>query len=82
VIYYSDVSFLNDKADAGVYSESKNIGEAYALGAQTTVKVFAILACPENCRKAQLSDQTIFICSERRASLLALSSYTIIHDRR
>jgi ribonuclease HI len=70
----------NGQAGAGVYSESLEIGDAYALGSYSTVfqsEVYAILACSEQCCNLKLRDKTICICSDSRASLLALSSYTI-----
>ena len=78
--FFTDGSLLDGQAGAGVYSESHNTGEAYALGTLATVfqsEVYAILSCSENCRNAQLRDKVICICSDSRASLLALSSYTI-----
>jgi hypothetical protein len=56
VIFYTDGSLLNGQTGAGVYSESIEIGDAYALGSNSTVfqsEVYAILACSEQCRKLQ-----------------------------
>jgi hypothetical protein len=66
VIYSTNGSLPNSQAGAGVYLESQNIGEAYALGALTTVfqsEGFAILS---------RSNQTICLCPDIGASLLAL----------
>jgi hypothetical protein len=57
------------------YIQSQNTG-----GTQATVfqaEVYAILVCSEHCRNLQLRDKTICMCSDSRASLLALSPYTI-----
>jgi hypothetical protein len=51
-----------------------------AYGTLVTVfqsEVYAILMCSENCRDLRLQNKTICLCSDSRASLLALSSYTI-----
>jgi ribonuclease HI len=56
------------------------MSEVYALSTLATVfqsEIYAILVCSENCRNAQMRDKVICICSDSRASLLALSSYTI-----
>jgi hypothetical protein len=45
---------------AGVYSESLEIGDAFAFGSNSTVfqsEVHAILACSEQCRNLQLRDK-------------------------
>jgi hypothetical protein len=64
---YIDGSFLKGQAGAGVFSESIEIGDAYALGSNSTVfqsEVYAILSCSEQCRNLQLRDKTIYIiCS-------------------
>jgi hypothetical protein len=53
--------------------------ESYALGSLATVfqtEVYPILACSDYCRSANLHNMTICICSDSKAALLALSSYT------
>jgi hypothetical protein len=80
VAFFTDGSLLNGLVGAGIYSESQNTGEAYSLGTQATVlrsEVYAICVCSEHCRSLQLRDKIIFLCSDSRASLLALSSHTI-----
>jgi ribonuclease HI len=80
IVIYTDGSFCDGRAGAGVYSETLNIKESYALGAHATVfqtEVYAILACSGICRNVGLQDETIIICSDSRAALLALSSYRI-----
>jgi ribonuclease HI len=78
--FFTDGSLVNGQAGAGVYSESQDTGESYALGTLVTVfqsEVYAILMCSEKCRDLRLQNKIICICSDSRASLLALSSYTI-----
>jgi hypothetical protein len=45
VTFYTDGSLLNDRAGAGVYSESQNTGDAYSLDAQATVNVITGNCC-------------------------------------
>jgi ribonuclease HI len=40
-------------------------------------EIYAILVCSEKFRNSQLQDKTICICSDSKASLLAVSSYMI-----
>jgi ribonuclease HI len=77
--FFTDGSLLDGQAGAGVYSETQNMSEAYALGTLATVfqSVYPILVCSENCRNAQMRDKVICVCSDSRASLVALTSYTI-----
>jgi hypothetical protein len=79
VIFYTDGSLLNGQAGAGVYSESLEIGDAYLLAPNQQYfnrKYTQYSLAPNNvvlysCEIKQ------YICSDSRASLLALSSYTI-----
>jgi hypothetical protein len=40
-------------------------------------EVYAILACSDYCRSANIHNMTISVCSDSKAALLVLSSYTI-----
>jgi hypothetical protein len=64
VTFYTDGSLFNTRAGARIYSESINIGESYALGTLAVNQSFN--------RKLQLQDKTICLCSDIKASLLAL----------
>jgi hypothetical protein len=75
VIFYTDGSLCEGRMGAGVFSDNLDIGESYALGSLATVfqtEVYAILACSDYCRSANMHNMTI-----SKTSLLALSSYTI-----
>ena len=77
---YTDGSFCDNRAGAGVFSETLNLKESYSLGAYTTVfqaEVFAILACSDICQRAGIQNETIHILSDSKAALMALSSYKI-----
>jgi hypothetical protein len=80
VIFYTDGSLCEGEAGAGVFSDTLDIRETYALGSLAMVfqtGVYAILACSDYCRSANMHNMTICICSDSNAALLALSSYTI-----
>jgi hypothetical protein len=50
VIFYTDGSLCEGRADAGVFSDTLDIMKSYALGSVATVfrtEVYAILACSE-----------------------------------
>jgi hypothetical protein len=71
VIFYTDGSLCEGRASAGVFSDTLDMGESYALGSLATVfqtEVYTILACSDYCRSA------ICICSDSKAMLLAPSS--------
>jgi hypothetical protein len=71
---------MGDRAGAGVFSDTLDIGKFYALGSLATVfqtEVYAILACCDYCRSENMHNMTICICSDSKAALLALSSYKI-----
>jgi hypothetical protein len=73
VIFYTDGSLCEGR-------DTLDIRESYALGSLATVfqtEVYAILACSDYCRSANMHNMTICICSDSKAALLALSSYTI-----
>jgi hypothetical protein len=75
-----DGSLCEGRAVAGVVSDTLDIRESYAHGSLATVsqtEVYAILACSDYCRSANIHNMTICICSDSKAALLALSSYTI-----
>jgi hypothetical protein len=64
--FLTDGSLCEGRAGGGVFSDTLDIRESYALGSLATVfqtEVYAILACSDYCRSANIS--------------LALSSYTI-----
>jgi hypothetical protein len=70
------------RAGAGVFSDTLNIRKSYALGSLVTVfqtEVYAIFACSDFCRSANMHNMMICICSDSKAALLALSSYTYIY---
>jgi hypothetical protein len=78
--FYIDGSLCEGKAGARVFSDTLDIRESYALGSLATVfqtEVYAILACSDNYRSVNMHNLTICICSDSKAALLALSSYTI-----
>jgi hypothetical protein len=63
-----------------VFSDTLDIRESYALGSLATVfqtEVYAVFVCSDCCRSANIHNMTICICSDSKAALLALSSYTI-----
>jgi hypothetical protein len=80
VIVYTDGSLCEDRAGSGVFSDSFDVRESYALGSLATVfqtEVYAILACSDYCWSANTHNMTICICSDSKAALLALSTYAI-----
>jgi ribonuclease HI len=82
VIFYTDGSFCEGRADAGVFSDTLDITESYALGSIATIfqtEVYAILACSDYCRSANMHNMTNCICTDSKAALLLLtpSSYTM-----
>jgi hypothetical protein len=79
VIFYTDGSLCESRAGAGVFSDTLDIRESYALGLLATVfqtEVYAILACSDYFWSSNMHNMTICICSDSKAALLALSSYT------
>jgi ribonuclease HI len=80
VIFYTEGSLCESRAGAGVFSDTLDIRESYAPRSLATVfetEVYAILACSDYCRSANMHNMTICICSDSKAALLAPSSYTI-----
>jgi hypothetical protein len=80
VIFYRGGSLCEGRVGAGVFSDTLDIRESYTLGSLATIfqtEVYAILACSDYCRSANLHNTTICICSDSKAALLAQSSYTI-----
>jgi hypothetical protein len=80
VIFYTDGSLYEGRAGAGVFSDTLDIMESYALISLATVfqtEVYAILTCSDYCRSANMHNMTICICSDSKAALLALSAYAI-----
>jgi ribonuclease HI len=69
VIFYTDGSLCEGRAGAGVFSDTLDIKESYALGSLAT--------CSDYCRSTNMHNMTICICSDSKAALLDLSSYTI-----
>jgi hypothetical protein len=54
VIFYTDGSLYKGKVAAGVFSDTLDIRESYALGSLATVfqtEVYAIFACSDYCRR-------------------------------
>jgi hypothetical protein len=61
-IFYTDGSYCDGKAGAGIYSENENVGEHFALGTYTTVfqaELFAILHCAINCSDKNIINSKI-----------------------
>jgi hypothetical protein len=61
VIFYTDGSLCEDRAGAGVFSDTLDIWESYALGSLATVfqtEVYAILRCSDYCRSANMHNIT------------------------
>jgi hypothetical protein len=80
VIFYTEGSLCEGKVGAGVFSGTLDIRESYALGSLATVfqtEVYAILSCSDYFRIAYMHNMTICVCSDSKAALLALFSYTI-----
>jgi hypothetical protein len=73
--FYS--SLCEGRAGAGVFSDTLDIREYYALATVFQTEVYAILASSDYCRSANMHNMTICICSDSKAALLALSSCTI-----
>jgi hypothetical protein len=62
-------------------SDTLDIRESYALGSLATffqTKVYVILSCCDNLRSAKAHIMTICVCSDSKAALLALFSYSIL----
>jgi hypothetical protein len=79
-IFYTDGSYCDCGAGAGIYSENENVGEHFALGTYTTVfqaELFAILQCTINFSHKNIKNSIIYIYSDSKPSLQALSSSTI-----
>jgi ribonuclease HI len=79
VILYTDGS--QSRAGAGVFSETLDIREFYALGSLATVfqtEVYAIRACSNYCRSTNMHNMTICTCSDSKAAFLAPSSYKFL----
>jgi hypothetical protein len=56
--------------------------ESYAFASLATVirtEVYAILACSDYCRSANMLNMTICICSDSKPALLGLSLYPILY---
>jgi hypothetical protein len=81
VIFYIDGSLCEGRVGAGVFLHTLDIRESCALGSLATVfqtEVYAIVACSDYCRSANMHiNMTICISSDSKAALLALSSYTV-----
>jgi hypothetical protein len=80
VIFYTDGTLCEGRAGAGVFSDTLDIRESYAFSSLATVfqkEVYDILACFDYCRSGNIHNLTISICSDSKATLLALSSCTI-----
>jgi ribonuclease HI len=77
---YTDGSYCDNRSGAGVFSDTFNLKESYSLGTHTTVfqaEVYAILTCSDICQKVGFLNEIIHIFSDRKAALMALSSYKI-----
>jgi hypothetical protein len=75
LVFFTDGSLCGGKAGAGVLSDILN-----ALGSHATVfisQIYAILACSEYCILKGIVNSAISICSDSRAALMALKSYTV-----
>jgi hypothetical protein len=55
-----------DRAVAGVFSDTLDIRESYALATVLQTKVYAILACSDYCLSMNMHNMTICICSDRK----------------
>jgi hypothetical protein len=80
VIFYTDGTLCEDNAGAEVFLDTLDIGESYAIGSLATVfqaEVYAIFACSDYCRSANMHNMPICISFDSKAALLALSSYII-----
>jgi hypothetical protein len=80
VIFYTDGSFFEGRAGAGVFSDTLDIRESYALGSLASVfqtEVYAVRACSDYCPSVNIHNMTICVCSDSNAAFLALSSYKI-----
>jgi ribonuclease HI len=68
------------RAGSGVFSEELDLKVSFALGTFATVfqaEVYAILACSNYCVSECITGKAICICSDTRATLLALSSHIV-----
>jgi hypothetical protein len=77
---YTNGSLVEGRAVYGVFSEELDLKEFFALEAFASVfrtEVHAILSCSEYGLEKCMSGKTICICSDSRATLLALSSHTV-----
>jgi hypothetical protein len=72
LVFLTDGSLCEGRADAGVFFGILNVRESYALGSHATdfqSKVFAILACSEYCILKGIVSRAVSICSYSRLPL-------------
>jgi ribonuclease HI len=80
LVFYTEGSLFEVTAGSGVYSEEMNLNLSFFHGCHATVfqtEIHAILACSEFCKSQMFANKTVCICSDSRAALLALSSYSV-----
>lgn len=77
VIWYTDGSGTGNGAGAGVYGETTGARLSYALGSYASVfqaEIYAILKCGYENLRHGFANRNIYVYSDSRAALLALSS--------
>ena len=77
-IFYTDGSLCDDLAGSGVFSDCPEIQLVRSLGPCISVfqaEILALLECALFCLQKRFLNKRIFMCSDSKAALLALSSF-------
>jgi ribonuclease HI len=80
LVFYTDGSLANNKADCGVYCHSLQLKLHQSIGEDITVfqsEVYAIIMTLEYCLKSGYVDKNITICSDSNAALSAMKSLNL-----
>jgi ribonuclease HI len=77
-VFYTDGSLCEDLAGSGVFSERPETQLVHSLGPNISVfqaEILAVSECAHFCLRERFLNKRIFICSDSKAALLALSSF-------
>lgn len=80
VNWFTDGSYMNGMAGAGIFCASNNLKFTFSLGCFSTVfqaEVFAISMCASICLEKHAKNRSIYIFSDSQAALKALGSFRI-----